>query len=170
MRKFVFVCFVFSIISFSGHLYAQDKGAELLVKGTDGHQTEGELIAVKKDSLLMQDRRSFAAVTVNVDDIETVRIMKESKIGKSAALGLVMGGLVGAMLGALTAPEDSWFGPGLHSVCWGACGAGAGALFGGISGAVEGEDELLRFKGMYPSTIESHLEKLRKKARVPDYQ
>ena len=64
MLQFISLLLVFSILALSGNLFAKEKrGADLIIQKKDGQHVRGELIAVKKNSLLLLDRESGADVT-----------------------------------------------------------------------------------------------------------
>jgi len=64
MRKTIAMFFVFSLLCLSGSLYAEKKGAEIVVQKIDGQQARGELIAVKEDSLLLMEKESGVDMSV----------------------------------------------------------------------------------------------------------
>ena len=90
MKKFISLFLVFSILLLSGNLYAKKKGAKLVIQKTDGQKIKGELIAVKKDSLLLLGQESGADVSVDIRNIEMVKI-KKSKTLLGASLGFLAG-------------------------------------------------------------------------------
>jgi len=55
-EKFMVFLIIFSLLVLSGNLYAKKQGAELLIQKKDGQQIKGELIAVKKNSILLMGR------------------------------------------------------------------------------------------------------------------
>lgn len=93
---------------------------------------------------------------------------------------MLIGGCSGAIGGFLTCTAINHY----ESIGWGAkekpisgtivtvgaIGAGIGALLGGLIGAFAGTDETIRIEGKSDSGIQEILEKLRKKARVKNYQ
>ena len=82
MRKTVAVLLVFSLLLISGRLYAEKKGAEIVIHKMDDQQVKGELIAVKQNSLLLKESGSGVDVSVRVGDIRKVTIVKKSKAEK----------------------------------------------------------------------------------------
>jgi hypothetical protein len=73
-------------LALSGNLYAKKRGAELIIIKTNGQQIRGELITVKKDSLLLLDSGIGADVSVDIDDIKVIKIMKVSEVWKEDKL------------------------------------------------------------------------------------
>ena len=143
----------------------QKPGVLLVIQQKDGDLVGGELIAVKENSLLLLERDSGADVTIDIKDIRVIKIIKKSKAG----VGLLAGGAIGAFFGYLTkAPKtesEGLFFP------WNATGGGIlGGLLGLVTGAVAGTDETIQIEAMPDSEIQKILEKLRKKARVTNFQ
>lgn len=140
----------------------QEPGAKLVIKKKDGQEIQGELIAVKKDSLLLKDAGSGADESVDVGDINKITIVKKSKALK---YGLLVGGGLGLIFGISEAGEEvHGFIPSLiDGFVW-------GTLIGAIAGAVAGIDKTIQIEGKSDSEIKEVLEELRKKARVPDFQ
>ena len=97
MKRFISLLLVVSILSLSIPLTAKErKGADLIVQKTDGAKVRGELIAVKENSLLLKERDTGADVSVDIGDVEVIRIVKKQKILKGAGWGVLSGGVVGA--------------------------------------------------------------------------
>ena len=164
MKKFVSLLLVFSILALSIPLTAKErKGADLLIQKTDGTQVRGELIAVKENSLLLMERESGADVTVDVEDIRVIKILKKSKISTGSIVGAGFGAALIAL--GLIINEGDLGAPGIYAVCL-AIPVGIGALFGIAAGA----DKTIQFEGKSNSEIQKILEKLRKKARVRNSQ
>jgi hypothetical protein len=99
-KKFISVFLIFSLMMFSVNLYAKEKrGAKLLITKKDGGKIEGELIAVKPNSLLLLNTEG-KDVPVYIEEIKVIKIVYKK-------LGVVGGTLVGALgcagIGALFA-------------------------------------------------------------------
>lgn len=165
MRKFTALFLVFSLMTLSVNLYAKERrGAKLIITKLDGQLIKGELIAVKPNSLLLLNTEE-KDVSVGVVDIKVIKAVKKSKALVGAGIGLLIGSAVGFLEGTLL---DGWdtFKPLSHGII---CGC-LGLLLGGIFGANMGRDEIIRFENQPAPTIESYLDKLRKKARIRDYK
>ena len=153
-------------------------GVLLLSTKKDGGQITGELVAVKvkQKSLLLLESESKADVSVDIKDVKAIRIVKKSKAPSVASAGFLAGAVLGAFVGNMTATEIQLIeGPKKErdgSKVWlGALIGGCiGALIGGIVGAGYGIDKTIRIEGKSDLEIEKVLEKLRKKARIPDYK
>ena len=99
-KKFISVFLIFSLMMLSVNLYAKEKrGAKLLITKKDGGKIEGELIAVKPNSLLLLNTEG-KDVSVYIEEIKVIKIVYKK-------LGVVGGTLVGALgcagIGALFA-------------------------------------------------------------------
>jgi len=156
------------------------EGSIILTK-KDGRQIEGELITVKENSLLLLNTEG-KDVSIDIADIRVIRIVKKSKVWTGAGSGLLIGGINGILLipaFKALAGEDFILDSLIenieehtHSlaVAYILIGGAVGLLIGGIFGAVAGIDNTILLEGRHPSSIESILIKLRKKARIRDYK
>jgi hypothetical protein len=166
MRKTISLFLVFSILTLSGNMFAKErKGAGVIISTKDGRDVRGELIAIKESSLLLMEKDSGADVTADISDIKVVRITKKSKAG----LGFLTCGAIGALLGSLSYnASDDWMslGRGGQAALTGLFGG----LIGLIGGGLAGIDKKIKIEKKSDSEIQEILEKLRKKARVPDYK
>lgn len=168
MKKFIALFLVFSIISLYTGLYAKERhGADIMVQRIDGQQVSGELIAVRVDSLLLRESALWADVTVDVEDIKVITIVKESK----KVLGMLIGGGSGALIAAVAYKESEEmfsFYPTKGQMVVGA--AIFGILVGWATAVGAGKDKTIQIEGRSDSEIKKILEDLRKKARVPNFQ
>lgn len=169
MKKAIVLLLVFLLFGFSGNLYAEKKGATLVIIKKDGLPVRGELIAVKENSLVLLDPDSDADVSVDAENIKFIMIVKKSKILLGIALGLLLGGGLGSLYGTSTDTYDSDLRP-VAFIAYGGGGAALGGLVGGFIGASAGKDEIIQIEGKSGSEINKALEQLRKKARVPDFR
>lgn len=160
MKKNISLLLVISLLMLSADLFAKEKrGANLKIWKKDGRLINGELIAVKENSLLVLDTEGKDE-SIDIGDIIVINIKKQSKPMKGAKKGLWIGGVIG--LGGL---EDG-VANGLKSVIvFGIIGAGFGAIFGAIPGTKK-----IQFAGKTDSKIQKTLDKLRKQARVRTFK
>ena len=173
MKKYIALFLVFSSFVLSGNLYAKKKGAELIVQKIVGQQVRGELITVKENSLLLLDSESGADISVDIREIKLIEIVKKSKAGTGAVIGLLVGASGGALapLGlnmVFNVKPDS---PVLklslkYALIFGVIGLASGTLLGGLAG----QDKTIQIEGKSDLEIKEVLEKLRKKARVTNFQ
>jgi len=157
MKKFIALFLVFSLVALSGNLYAKEKrGAKLIITKTDGQQIEGELITVKPNSLLLLDTEG-KDVSVDIGDIRIIRRVK-----KGALIGLLVGvgsGLIAGRASEITEGDTSYMAFPVY-----------GILIGIPVALIVGKDKTIQIEGMTDSEINEALDKLRKKARIPNYQ
>jgi len=179
-KKFVSLFLVFSLLALSGNLMANERrGAELVIQKVDGQQIRGELIAVKKNSLLLLNSEG-ADVSVDIKDIVTINVIKGSKLLVGAGLGLLIGGSAGALWGLILGSDEPYESeePGevvtrkasQKALTIGILFGLIGTIGGGIMGGTAGADETIWIKGKSLQELESVLKKLKSKARFPDYQ
>jgi len=146
-------------------------GALIEIQGKEGGYIVGELIAVKKKSLLICEYATGRDLFVDIRDIKTITIGKKSK----AMLGAGIGGLIGGGMGALVGAGEKQGSLGIFSkednMLIGAAVFGAfGALIGGGIGSIAGIDKTIQIEGKSDSEIKKILGDLSKKARVSDFQ
>ena len=96
-RRLVSVALVFAVMMLCPLLDAKErKGANLKITNKDGGRLEGELIAVKPGSLLLLSGGG-SDVSADIAGIDTIKIVKKSKV----ATGLLISGGGGAVVGAI---------------------------------------------------------------------
>ncbi|MCJ7488498.1 MAG: hypothetical protein MUQ25_20345 [Candidatus Aminicenantes bacterium] len=146
-------------LSIPAGLSAKEKrGANLIVTRLDGSQVIGELIAVKRDSLLLLSYGRDESI--DLADVKTVRIVRRSRSGQGAMLGFVGGVLTGAILGGTSGGIDEF------------TASEAGLIFGFVFGIVGGLgglgvgtlmsiDTTIDIAGEPEALVQSRLEKLK---------
>jgi outer membrane lipoprotein SlyB len=176
MKKPIILFLVFFILVLSGNMFANERrGATIGIyrtksrmEGTPFEKPDirGELIAVKINSLLILDSESGADITVGIENIEVIKIMKKSKVWRGAVLGLMVGGFSGATLGSSGGGDFAALGALILGT-----GVGiVGAFIGAIMASSPRIDKTIQIEGKSESEIQEILEKLRKKARVRNFQ
>ena len=156
------------------------RGAQLKIYKTDGEYITGELIAAKKSTLLLMDSISSADVSVSIEEIESIEVAKKPKILLGAGLGLTIGIGIGVLTGFLFGsdePEGNGE-PGEYktrsasqkALTIGTLFGLIGAIGGGITGAYTAGEEVIQIGGRSQQEIEIDLERLRLKARYPDFK
>jgi hypothetical protein len=168
-KKFISLFLIFSLLALSTNLYAKERrGAKLIITKKNGYQTEGELITVKPNSLLLLSITG-RDVSVGIKDVKVIRIVKKSKLLTGVWVGIAVGGGTGVLLGG-SASEGMGVSSGEGRKILGVFGAVVGLLVGGTIGAVVGIDKTIKIEGMTDSEIKEAMDKLRKKARIRDYK
>lgn len=143
------------------------RGARVIITGTDGDRTEGELIAVKPESLLLMtaDGRDRS---VDIASIAQVKVKKRSKILLSMLIGTAAGIAAGGVLGALDS-DGSLLDPLDTTLDMTAMGA-VGLVGGGVTGLVLSAPKTVKMRDVSGQELETKLAQLRKYARVRDFQ
>ncbi len=185
MKKCIVLFLVLSLFAFSENLYAKKNGSELIVQKIDGQYAIGELIAVKENSLLLLDSESGADVSVDIREIKLIEIVKKSKSLAWGGIGLISGAVIGSLIGYVEGDDPPGYGTWWGHRVWmdlsimtakdKALGYGfyiglSGAILGGIIGALEGSDKIVQIEGKSETEIRKALYKLRKKARIRNFQ
>jgi len=151
----------------------EKKGADLIIQKIDGTEVRGELIAVKQNSLLLLDRFSGADVTIDIEGIGTIKIVKKTNLLAGAGLGLIIGGGIGGLVGFAGGDVESppfYFTAADMAAFWAFIAGIEGVIIGVIVSALKGKDKTIPFIGKSDSEIQEIFEKLRKKARVKNAQ
>lgn len=173
MRKTGFLVISLCLGVVSGTLAAKERhGADMILAMTNGRAVKGELIAVKKDSLVLLTSSFRLAESIYISEVRSIKIAKKSNAGNGAIIGFLVGGVTGALLGS----EIGKYRGGLLNFST-ASTIGGGAL-GGLVGAGGGlligshikEWELYNIERESPEGIKMILDRLRQKARVADFR
>ncbi len=163
-KKFLSLFLVFSLMMLSLNLSAKERrGAIIVITKKDGTQFQGELIAVKKNSLLILVP-SGKDVSFDIPDVLRIKVMRKSE----RLIGAAIGFLIGGGITALAATGIEWYG-------WGGFGIPLFILTGGSIGAglgvvATGKDKMIQLEGMTDWEIQESLDYLRKQARIRDYK
>lgn len=169
-QQFLIAMVVFSLV-WPGELGAKARkpGAYLRITKTDGSMIEGELLAVKPESLLIMKYPGKSGHTIAVSEIARIKIRRksvESRFWKAAFIGASILAPIGFGLGYLI-NEDSYyrFKDSLHPAyifaLW-------GGFIGGPLGASRREYKKIRLAGKPSTKKEKILNKLKKMARFKD--
>jgi hypothetical protein len=130
----------------------------------DGRAAEGELIAVKTDSLLLFHHISRRDATVALADISVIRIVRQSKPLTGLLLGFTPGALGGAVWGAHASAGDM---PELGAFLGGAIFGVVAGLVGLAAGFGVGADSMVPYAGLSEAGKSAFLAQLNRRAREP---
>lgn len=180
MKKLITLFLVLSILILSGNLIAKvRRGADVKIYKTtpqmEGTPREtphirGELIAVKQSSLLLLGSEG-ADVTVDLNDIQSIKIMPKLRASTGGLYGLLVGGLFGFAIGYISNQGGGFISPSLSGLVCAVPGSVFGLLGGACIGAeVSRSSKTIQFEGKSDSEIQEILEELRKKARIQNIQ
>ena len=88
MRKLTSIFFIFTLLYLSGNVFAKDKrGAELVILKKDGQSIRGELIVVKRNTILLNIHYSSIEVSIDSADIKTITTGEKSSAREGAISG-----------------------------------------------------------------------------------
>ena len=162
---------VLCLMALSGNLAVKGRhGADTVITKKDGRVVKGELIAVKMDSILLLISPWGIDESIGISDISSIRIANRS----NALVGAIWGSLLGGFAGAYIGQEVGEYHGGLldFSTAFTIIGGAIGVLAGGGGGLLIGSHIKERFdiEGKSPEGIKMILERLRSRARIPDFR
>ncbi len=161
--KFITPALIVLLLVIPSNMTAKERrGADLVVTRLDGSQVSGELIAVKKDSLLLLSYGRDESV--DLATIKTLRIVKKSLAGKGALYGFLAGALFGA-IGASGGVDE--YSAGESMVLFGGFYGLIGGLGGLSLGAIMGVETTIAVAGEPEARVRRQLDRLRAHARLP---
>ena len=161
-KKIAVSFFVLLLVVFSAELFSGERrGADLKIFQRDGSQTTGELIAVRKNSLLLLDSSSAVDVSIDVQDIKNIEIIKKSK----TVLGLCLGGAVGGVA-AYGGSYLAWNFE--KKETWAVAGAVVGMVVGAMIGSALSDPETIRIESVSAEKTRDILMRLQSQARLTE--
>lgn len=148
-------------------LAARQQGAEVRVTLISPGTVLGELIGMSAEKMVIQV--GSRERTVEIKEIDSVAVVRESLTPLTLVVGMVAGGFIGFALGK---KGDTTQNPVTKSTQWpfAALGAVVGGGAGYGVGVLLSKDKVYSFRGETPEKISAAIEALRKKARVPEYR
>jgi hypothetical protein len=173
MKKILLLAIIIFLL-FDPHILLpkEKRGVKLEIKKRDGQTMSGELLAVKKNILILGVGYSvlLTGEEVEITDIQLIRIVRSSNFGQAAVLGSIIGGVVGVGVGLSIKNEgfEKNLKP-LQTMMLGLAGGVVGSLFVILVDASIGPEKI-QIEGISNAKLAYILEELRKKARFPDYQ
>jgi hypothetical protein len=153
-----------SLLDCTGNLIAQGRrGAELVVVKTDDQLIQGELIAVKENSLLLLESKTGADIFFNIDEVSIITVVRKSK----GLVGFLGGAGLGTLFGLMVASgqSDMTFAPlsiGRFTAIF--------ALGGLLGGEMAGRDRIYKFEEKNSEESKKILIELRSQARIANFQ
>jgi hypothetical protein len=175
MRKITSAFLVFTLLCLSGIVFGKEsRGTMLIVHKKNGQIIRGELIAVKRNSLLLLESESGRDVSIPNNSINVL----EKGVVKGAVIGFLIGAGVGLALGLVwnsstsDNDSDSFIDFNFNISPWqSALGLGVvGALLGAAIGAKSNQSEVVILEGKSQAERNAIFRELRSEARVPNYQ
>jgi hypothetical protein len=144
---------------------AERRGIVVAIVLNDKSRTQGELIAVRPDAILLQDDDDHI-MFINVGNIKYIEKPRKSPL-IGAISGVLKYGFIGSIVGDLATATDAnknLLGRGTL------LGGVAGILFGGVMGGIQGSPtdaiDTIYIKGYPPELVKSALLKLSRDARI----
>ena len=164
------------LVSSSFSIAKERRGAEVMVTKQDGTQVSGELIAVKKDSLLLLAEGPLAGTDLSIAlaEINTVKIIKKSKAGSGFCYGLLIGAVGGAAWVFSEGGQsngEAFFTTRSQATLVGAIGFGCmGMILGAIVGGLAGTDMTISIGEKSEIKLQPVRERLVQLARIKEIQ
>ena len=176
-KKFISLFLIFSLITINCATFRslEEKRerkkykVNLVVQKTNGQQVSGELMTVKRYSILLLNTEG-KDVSVGIEDIRIIIVKKSNRLPGNLS-GAVIGGVAGAILGLAAGDTESdfiRFRATDKALLAGIALGALGFIFGGL--LVPPADKKIQIEGMTNLEIQETMDKLRKKARIRDYK
>ncbi|MCX6567663.1 MAG: hypothetical protein NT147_01250 [Candidatus Aminicenantes bacterium] len=138
-----------------------------LVTGSGSERFTGELIGVRTEAIVLETEQGETR-TVAIKDISSVRVYRRSAVVPGILGGLLAGSAVGYGLSA-SEYKDEWMG-GLAILFYSGIGAVVGGAIGGVTAGGLSADKTYELTTMSAADVDKFMAKLRKMARVKNYQ
>jgi hypothetical protein len=169
MKKATAFLLLISLLILAGNLYAKKKEAELEIVKKNGQKMRGELIAVKKDSLLLLSSEGVD-ISSDIKDIREVSLVKKYKLWRGPILGYLVTGASLMIIWYATDPEGASDPEGGGPLVAGLILGIPGIFLGLIVEGFWSSDKTYQIEGRSDSEIMAVLDELHKKARVTNFQ
>jgi hypothetical protein len=165
IRKHMAVILGLAVLCLPYSLQAKGyRGSALIVTLKTGDQIRGELIAVKRDSLLLLGLDS-KDTSVAIADIATIRLVRKSKAWQGLLYGFVPGAVGGAIWGGTAGGDEDM--AALAALFGGIVIGAASGLVGLAAGMAAGIDTELVLAGLSQVDVDRTLARLNRQAREP---
>ncbi len=146
---------------------AERKGAELSILRADGGQLQGELVAVRGETLILL--LGVLDASVDLGEISRITVVRKSRIGTGVGIGLGLG-LGAGLLTGMTSSDDppGWFSLSRSEkgTLVGMAVGGVGVIVGLISGVIAGIDKNISMESISPEGRQRLLRDLAKWSRM----
>jgi hypothetical protein len=164
-RSCVLIPFIIALLIIPGDLMARS-GAQLLIEKKDQQQLQGELLSVDVEELNLVLRIDGEGVKIYTDEIDSIRIKRNSTGWGAAGKGFLIGAGIGAGVGliAYSDPDgEMLFTQGMFTLFLAGVFGILGAIHGGVAGRYK---KRIQVKGESQSEIKKILKRLKRKALV----
>ena len=159
------------LLSTGARAAGQRSGAKVLITTAQAsEQITGELMGVRNDAIVVEEERGGSR-EIAIDEIASLRLYRRSAWLPGVLLGALVGGAAGA--GLSSSRDSSGDGPFegvFFTLIYVGAGAAGGGLLGGVLGGTMSADKTYDLTKMSPDEKNRFVSKLRKKARVTNYQ
>ncbi|MCJ7526012.1 MAG: hypothetical protein MUP71_12445 [Candidatus Aminicenantes bacterium] len=145
------------------------RGSTVEVTMTDGSFVRGELLAVKADALLVYDSDDGQGRSIDIQQVDRVKIFRKGKFLEGLGIGLGAGlgmSLFNSFILKNGVPGHYWE----NLVAGFFILAPISSLGGGISGALAGIDKKISMAGASPLSAKAKLKQLKHYARERDFE
>lgn len=159
----VLIPFIIALLIIPGDLMAR-KGARLLIEKRDQQQLKGELLSVDVEEKKLVLRTGGEGVKIYMDEVESIRILRQSFSMRAVGKGFLIGAGIGAGFALITYSDpdgENILGRELYMLLLAGVFGLLGAIHGGTGGPYK---KRIRIKGKFPSEIKKILKRLKKKA------
>jgi|GEM_PF-839579 len=165
IRKHIAVILGLAVLCLPNSLQAKGyRGSALIITLKTGIQIRGELIAIKRDSLLLLGL-DFRDTSVAVTDIATIRIVRKPRAWQGLLYGFVPGAVGGAIWGGTAGGDEDM--AALAAFFGGIVIGAASGLVGLAAGTAAGMDTELVLAGLSQVDVDRILARLNRQAREP---
>jgi len=150
------------------HAAGRTSGAKVSVATIQGSESiKGEVIGVREDAVVLATEGGETR-TIAIKDISSVRVYRRSAVLWGILGGLLAGGAIGYAIGSQEGKGQ--FLGGITVAAYSGGGVLLGGATGGIIGGLASADKTYDLTKMSAAEVDTLMAKLRKMARVKNYQ
>ncbi len=152
------------LLAAPARLSAERQGSALRLDLLDGRRLQGELLAVRGEVLILQTW-SGTATQAGIRDVARLRIMRENRVARGLASGMLAGFAVGSLIALpFTFSRGNEYSL-LPLIVFAGMGGGFGAVIGAGAGIVASTDETIQCQGRSDAWRAVMLKRLQRLAR-----